>query len=229
MANVLKATNPLPQSTNAARDVSGLAGFNLDDLASEGRTRLKECQQQVEQMLQKAREDAAILRAEAKTHGYQEGLEKAAVDADAKLKAEAKTQAAQSLKLIEETVAEMHRGHEAWMNAYVESLHSIALAAGEKLCRRDLSGDSDLMVKWASEAVHSARSASRLSIAVHPETLVQIGEQLDELLASPGLPEQSQVVPDASLPRSEISVRQTGGEIKAGLDAQLERLTHLLS
>ncbi|TWT52994.1 flagellar assembly protein H [Rubripirellula amarantea] len=229
MASVLKSTNTSQHNTDATREVSGLAGFNLDDLANEGRLRLKQCQSQVEDLLQKAREDAAILRAEATTQGYQDGLKKAEVDADAKLKAEAKKQAADSLKMVQKAVAEMHRNYEAWMNSYVESLHTIALAAAEKVCRHQLANEASLMVNWATEAVHSARSASRLSIAVHPEMLVQIGEQLDELLASPDLPEQSQVVPDASLAVSEIAVRQTGGEIKAGLNAQLQRLEELLS
>jgi len=74
----------------------------------------------------------------------------------------------------------------------------------------------------------STRSAQRLSVAVHPETLVDLGEKLDQLLASPDLPEATQVVPDASLGRSDVVVRQTGGEIHAGLDAQLERLAELL-
>ena len=228
MANVLKAAASTPETTTAARRVSGLAGFNLNDLADEGRTRLKECQTQVESMLQEARAEAEKIKADAKKDGYEEGLVKASKEAEVKLKTEAKKQASQSLKLIEQAVAELHRGHEAWMNAYVESLHTISLAAAEKICRRELSGDQQLMITWAREAVHSARSASRLSVAVHPETLVHIGEQLDELLASPELPERSQVVPDASLGRTEVSVRQTGGEVKAGLEAQLERLTELL-
>jgi flagellar assembly protein FliH len=67
-----------------------------------------------------------------------------------------------------------------------------------------------------------------LSVAVHPETLVDLGEKLDQLLASPDLPESTQVVPDASLGPTDVVVRQTGGEIQAGLEAQLQRLTELL-
>jgi len=88
--------------------------------------------------------------------------------------------------------------------------------------------DSDpsehLIVRWAREALHSTRSASRLTLAVHPDTLAHLGRSLDELLAHPDLPEQSVVVPDETLSVGDIVVRQDGGEISAGLDAQLARL-----
>jgi len=51
-----------------------------------------------------------------------------------------------------------------------------------------------------------------------------LGRSLDELLAHPDLPEQSVVVPDETLSVGDIVVRQDGGEISAGLDAQLARL-----
>ena len=81
-----------------------------------------------------------------------------------------------------------------------------------------------LVVRWAREALHSTRSAARLTLAVHPDTLAEIGGALDELLADPDLPEQSTVLPDETLAVGDVVVRQDGGEIRAGLQAQLERL-----
>ena len=51
MAVVLKSGSPEEKST-AARTVSGLAGFNLTDLADEGRHRLDECRIRIRQMLE---------------------------------------------------------------------------------------------------------------------------------------------------------------------------------
>ena len=64
---------------------------------------------------------------------------------------------------------------------------------------------------------------------MHPETLAQLGQAIDELLASPDLPEQTHVQPDESVSRSDVVVRQAGGEIRAGLQTQLERLEEMLS
>ena len=228
MASVLKSVSVDSPSPSVANAGSGLAGFNLDDLAQIGQVRLKECQRQVAQMLETARQDAVQIRQSAHDEGYQEGLQKAALDADTKLKSEADRRAKDGLQLIQNAVSEMRVSYGQWMSRYSELLSGIALAAAEKVTRRKLEQESDLLVTWATEAVMSTRSATRISVAVHPETLVELGEKLDELLASPDLPEQTQVVPDASLRRSDVVVRQTGGEIQAGLDAQIERLCELL-
>lgn len=228
MANVLKSGS-LPEKTAAVRSVSGLAGFNLDDLASMGRSRLDECRVQVRKMFDDAAVQAEQVRKTAESEGYQEGLRRAAVDADAKLQAAAEQRAKEALHVLNQAVEQMHRGYEDWMTKYSKLLHTIALASAEKIVRRKLEDEPEILVKWAEEAITSTRAAARLTLAVHPETLARLGEALDLMLVSPGLPEQTHVEPDETLPRDSVVVRQMGGDIHAGLDAQLQRLEMLLS
>ena len=145
------------------------------------------------------------------------------------MKQEAEQRAQQSLALIRQAVGKLHEVHHDWMRQYSQTLSAIALAAAERVIRRKLDSEPELLVTWAEEAVRSARSATQLTLAVHPETLVQLGQSLDELLAAPDLPEQTHVEPDESVPRNEVIVRQPGGEIHAGLVAQLGRLEEMLS
>jgi flagellar assembly protein FliH len=233
MASVLKSeSNQVPATESgldsAAREVSGLAGFNLNDFASEGQKHLEECSRQVRKMLDQAEVDAKQIRKDAERKGHEEGLRKAEAQLEQRVKTEGDQRAKSGLKIIEDAVAQMHENYGQWMQRYTELLNGIALAAAEKITHRKLEQESDLLLTWVTEAVMSTRSAQRLSVAVHPETLVDLGEKLDELLASPDLPESTNVVPDASLGRTEVVVRQTGGEIQAGLDAQISRLAELL-
>ncbi len=234
MATVLKTTplrsDPPGDGTQveAARGISGLAGFNFNDLADEGRQRIQQCQIHVEKLLAQAQEDAKKIREQAHQEGYAKGERHAAKDADEKLKVASERRAKEGLERIHDAVTQMHRRYEEWMNSYTQSLHTLALSVGEKLTRRELTDRSELIVTWAHEAVQSTRTASRLSVAVHPEILAQLGKPFDEMLSSPDLPEETHVVPDASLKKTEVAVRQTGGDIQAGLEAQLERLTELL-
>ena len=233
MASVLKSeSNQVPATESgldsAAREVSGLAGFNLNDFASEGQKHLEECSRQVRKMLDQAEVDAKQIRKDAERKGHEEGLRKAEAQLEQRVKTEGDQRAKSGLKIIEDAVAQMHENYGQWMQRYTELLNGIALAAAEKITHRKLEQESDLLLTWVTEAVMSTRSAQRLSVAVHPETLVDLGEKLDELLASPDLPESTYVVPDASLGRTEVVVRQTGGEIQAGLDAQISRLAELL-
>ncbi len=228
MAMVLKNKSATEMSA-AARDVSGLAGFNLNDLASEGRLQLEQCRNKVRQMLADAEKEGEAIRQVAERRGYQAGEEKAAVDAEKKLQAAAETRAKESLKVIREAVTQLHAKHENWMQQFAAALTRTALAASERIVMRKLDQESDIIVRWVADAVRSTRASVSLTVAVHPETLAKLGSEFDKLLASPDLPEQTYVEADESVDRQGVVVRQHGGSIDAGLQAQLNRLQELLS
>ena len=152
MANVLKSDSP-SDKVPAARSVSGLAGFNLSDLADEGRHQLERCRSQIRQMLDDAETQAHAIRSEAETSGYQAGLERAAVDADRKLAEQADARAKESLRLIRSAVQQLHTMHEQWMHQYSQSLSATALAATERIVRRKLNDEPQLIAQWAEEAI----------------------------------------------------------------------------
>ena len=228
MANVLKKVTDSNRDA-AHRDHGGLAGFNLNDLADEGRTRLDECRKQARELLDQARQEAEAIRAEAKEKGYEEGVQEAADDLDRRVIEEATIRARDGLQLLEQAVEQMRKTHQSWLQAYADSLSRIAIAAAERVVLSKLEQERDLLVRWAEEALSSTRTANQLIVAVHPETLAELGAAFDRLLAAPDLPEQTHVEPDQSVDRNGVVVRQRGGEIDAGLTAQLRRLEELLS
>ncbi len=71
MANVLKRVSQSEHDA-AKRTVTGLAGFNLNDLADEGRNRLDECRRQIREMLDQANQQAADIREQASRTGYED-------------------------------------------------------------------------------------------------------------------------------------------------------------
>jgi flagellar assembly protein FliH len=221
--------------------ISGLAGFNLNDLAEKGREELRRAREQAAQILAEAETQAAELKKQAEARGYEDGVQKASQDIEKKITqlAEAKTKS--QLQALQNASTKMHAQYDQWMQQYAEVLTETAIAATERMVRANLNeapvpaslaeaGYADsphqqhLLVRWASEALHSTRSAGRLVLAVHPDMLAELGQRFDELLASPDLPEESCVIPDETLPVGEVVVRQEGGEIRAGLQSQLERL-----
>ena len=227
MATVLKSGDRDKQQA-AAQNASAIAGFNLSDLADEGRTRLEQCRLQVQEMLAKAEQQVEGIRKAAEERGYQQGLDHAAIDAEKKLQAKAEQQAKSSTLVMEQTVKHIRDTHTKWMESYGEVLTQTALAAAEKIIQRRLEVEPELMVAWAKEALHSTRSALSLTLVVHPEMLAQAGPAFETMVMSPSLPENTHVETDENLDRNEVVVRQDGGEIQAGLTAQLERLKELL-
>ncbi|TWU45946.1 flagellar assembly protein H [Novipirellula aureliae] len=228
MATVLKSDRPIDPS-EASRKVSGLAGFNLDDFADQGRIRIEQCKAEIQNRFDEARKEAELIRKQAHEKGYAEGLEKAARDSDQRVKQEAEMLASQSLATIHEAVKQLHETYDRWMQEYRDSLSAIAISASEKVIKGKLGKDAGILLSWADEAVRSTRSATRLTLAVHPETLANLGQAFDDLLASPDLPEQTMVEPDESVAIDSVVVRQPGGEIRAGLEDQLDQLRELLS
>jgi flagellar assembly protein FliH len=227
---------------------AGLMEFNLSDLAQQGREQIQRCREQVEVMLAEANRQAEAMKATAKTAGHAEGKQAAERDVQQRIEKEAELKAKARVQSLHVAVEQMRAQYDAWMQSYAEVLTLTAIAAAERLTRSRIKlANSDrgiptptespismnhtpeqesehLLVSWARDALHSTRSASRLTLAVHPDTLAQLGKSLDELLAHPDLPEQSVVIPDETLAVGDIVVRQDGGEIQAGLDAQLQRL-----
>lgn len=228
MAHVLK-NDSQGQRPIAANEVSGLAGFNLSDLADEGRMRLDECRKQIREMIAQANEESQRLREEARQRGYEEGMAQASVDAEQRIAEQAETRAREGLQRLQQAVQQLHSVHQSWMNEYAESLSRVALAAAQRVIMHRLDHERDLLVRWAGEALRSTRSAQRLVVAVHPETLAELGGALDQLLSQADLPEQTHIEPDESVDRNGVVVRQLGGEINAGLTAQLRRLEEMLA
>jgi flagellar assembly protein FliH len=216
-------------SHRAAREVVGLAGFNLDDLADQGRKQIDVCRLKVTSMIEEAKQQADAIREQARREGYAAGTESAKVDFEKKICDMASANAESAVASMRGAVNQMRTAHQQWMDHYAETLSGLVVSACERILCHRLEKEPELILRWAQDALLSARSATELTLAVHPETLAHLAEPLDEILGRSELPENTHVVPDENVGRSEVVVRQLGGEIHAGLEAQLQRLTELLT
>ena len=232
--------------------VAGLTALNLDDLAEAGKQQLQRYQQHAEKIVVDANTDAARIRQKAYDDGFATGQKEGNEDSLEKIRAIAEEKARDQVAALTQAAKTMQSTYNAWMQDYRECLVATAVHINRRLIDRYLvdgfpspnsePGEepdesdsqskgilSELIIKIAEEALHSTRSAQRLTLAVHPYTLAELGDALDELLSDPSLPDQSVVVPDESVRAGDVVVRQDGGEIHAGLREQLERLAEELA
>lgn len=226
MASVLKSTC----RGNAAESpaISGLVGFNFEDLSQQARQQLQQCQQEIAALRAQADEEIETLRQEAYAEGLAAGRAEAARQAEAKLQAAVQQRVSEHGAALQSMVEQIADGYQQWMQQYADSLVPLVIAAAERIIRGRLDREPQIVLRWANDALAAARSAERLTIAVHPQTLGQLGPGLDELLNQPGLPEETSIIPDESVPVDGVVVRQTGGEVTATFDSQLGRLRELL-
>lgn len=226
IATILKPHSP--QVMPKAASPSGLAGFNFEDLSKQAHQKLVDCREEVARLLATAQEDALQLRAVARQEGLAEGRAEARRESEQNLQTALQQRMGQHANAVKSMVQQIAIEHDQWMTRYSDSLVSLVIDIAERIVRVRLDHEPQILVRWAADALTSARSAIRLTVAVHPETLAELGKDLDDLLRTPGLPEESVLVPDESVARSGVVIRQLGGEVDAGLSAQLQTLSRLL-
>ncbi len=226
MASVLKSAAAAPPLSTTSH--AGLAGFNLEDLSQQAARQLQQCQEEIAKLRAEAEVEIAALRAKAHADGYAAGRDEATRDAEVRFQAAVEAGIAQHGAAMQAMVQQIAQQHEQWMQQYRDTLVSLVVAVSEKVLRGRLEREPEIILRWASEALTAARTAERLCVAVHPETLAQLGPALDELLNQPGLPEDTSIIPDESVLLDSVVVRQLGGEVTVTLQSQLQRLQELL-
>jgi flagellar assembly protein FliH len=207
---------------------SGLAGFNLDDLSRQAQKRLSDCRDEVARMLDQAQQDAEKIRVTANAEGLAAGRAQAAKEAEQKLQGAIQQRMGEHANVVKAMVNQIAEQHNDWLRSYAETLVSLVVEVSERVIRKKLEQEPAILVRWANDGLTVARSAQKLTVAVHPETLAELGADLEQLLRTPGLPEESTLVPDESVARTGIIIRQLGGEVDAGLTAQLATLRQLM-
>jgi len=226
MASVLKpnVTPVLPASSSP----SGLAGFNFEDLSQQARRQLDASRQEADRLLETAKAEIAALRQQAYDDGLRAGRQTAETEAEDKLRRGIDARVGEHGTAMRSMVQQIASVHEQWLQSYADSFVSTVIAVSERVIRGRLDREPEVIARWAAESLAAARSANRLTVAVHPETLAELGQSLDDLLRHPGLPDETSVIPDESVPKAGVVVRQVGGEVIATLETQLERLREAL-
>lgn len=206
-----------------------VADFNLSDLAEEGRLKLSECRAAVDRMLAEAKVEAENIRELARKEGYQAGLKTAERDVADRIERDATVKSQHQIERLQEAVKKLHHTHEEWMQDCAESLSGLAITIAERVVKHQLAESHDVILGWIQEALSSTRLSRNVTLCLHPETLREIGDTLESIVSQlEGVPEQVELISDSQLDRYEVVVTQSGGQICAGLNAQLGRLGELL-
>lgn len=228
MASILKPHQSAARDQERAVRVEGVSGFNLDDFAEAGVKHLKAVEKEAARILEDARKEAESIRKKAHEEGLASGLNAAEKEAEQRVKAGVDREIATQMPLLESAVQQISDIESEFIESFRQCLLGTALAAAERLVVSRLETEPELLERWAEVAIGSVKTARKLVLAVHPETLVSHGERFEALLASPGLPEDSRLEPDETVEPAGVVVRCEGGAVEMTLSHQLERLDEML-
>src|SRR5690606_13955180 len=114
---------------------SGLAGFNLEDLAQQAARRLQGCQQEMDRLRAEAAAEIETLRCRAHAEGFAAGRAEAACRAESELKTAVESRIAEHGVAVQSMVQQIAQRHEQWMQQYADSLVALVIAVSQRVIR----------------------------------------------------------------------------------------------
>ncbi|WP_153559079.1 FliH/SctL family protein [Roseimaritima sediminicola] len=223
MASILKSS-----ATRQDVGPSGVAGFNLNDFAASGRQMLDAAREEAQQILADARKEAEQITAQAERDGRAAGLAEARKTVEQEVTQRVQSEVQQQLGVLQATAQQLADQQAQWLEAFSQTLTELGIGIAEKIVRQRLQTEPQLVLEWTEQALRQARSARSLVVAVHPETLVQLGQSLEALLQTAGAADDARLEPDESLEPHGVVIRQLGGSIDGQLSSQLDTLRRML-
>ncbi len=227
MASILKPHSNAAVSISA-KTSSGLSSFNLQDLAEVGRRQLEAAEQEAARIIAAAKAEAEALKAQATHEARQQGLAAAQQDLKRQVNEAAAKMSEADLAALRDATQQLYRHEAEWLKQWSDCLVGLVSEISSRIIGHRAGKDEQILVDWAQQAIQQAKTSRSITIAVHPETLIRIGERLEQLLKSDGAPEDSRIEPDETVSKTGVVLRREGGQIDFQLQTQLERIVERL-
>lgn len=194
-----------------------------EDVKMQAAQILAEAQEEAASLLATAQAEADVLREEARSQGYQEGL--------AQGRSEAETQRAEAMAEFQSQTAmiceALNSERKAIISGATEDLLKLILLFPEKIIRTTVAVDTEVMVSILEAAVAKVDGVTRIEVRLHPEDL-NIIRQI-EVEKGLGTAETAlEFIADPQLPRYSCIVNTATALIDASLEAQFNELEQVL-
>ncbi|MDX1930787.1 MAG: FliH/SctL family protein [Pirellulaceae bacterium] len=223
MATILKGDRIGQSSTDAH-----LIAFNVEDVQERARAYLAEIQQQAAKIIEDANKRAVEISATA----HQVGLESGRKEFDEQVERRAQQISDQRCKTAiascEATVQQLSGETTSWLTNWRNLTVELASKMAEKLVRRSMKDNEEVLRVWLEEAIIAMRDARELRILVNPDDFAVAGRFLQNLTKMIPQAAQIEVIPDPEISLGGCVVRSMHGFIDQQLETQLKRLVEQL-
>lgn len=187
---------------------------------AEARRLLADAAREAEALVTSARAEAGALREAARRAGYDEG--RLAGRAEAERQAQSlKDEACQVLESARQERAAMLEGLE-------KEIVGLALAVAEKVIRRQVSVEQEIVLDIAREALRRAVDSHNVFLHAHPSLAGMLQEKRDELERNLVEGASLQVVADSGISPGGCRVETEMGDVHATIEEQLAEIRDAL-
>ncbi len=223
MATILKGDRAGQSSTNAHP-----IAFNVEDVQERARAYLAEIQQQAARIVEEANRRSVDITNSA----HQAGLNSGRAEFDEQVERRAQQISDQRCKTAiascEATVQRLASETSEWLANWRNLTVELAARMAEKLVRRSMQDNEEVLRVWLEEAIIAMRDARELRILVNPDDFSIAGRFLQNLTKMIPQAAQIEVIPDPEISLGGCIVRSMHGFIDQQLETQLQRLVEQL-
>ena len=223
MATILKGDRA-GQSSTSAHPIA----FNVEDVQERARAYLAEIQQQAARIVEEANRRSVDITKTA----HQAGLDSGRGEFDEQVERHAQHISDQRCKTAiaacEATVQRLASETTEWLANWRNLTVELAARMAEKLVRRSMKDNEEVLRVWLEEAIIAMRDARELRILVNPDDFSVAGRFLQNLTKMIPQAAQIEVIPDPEISLGGCVVRSMHGFIDQQLETQLQRLVEQL-
>ena len=213
MATVIKATD-----RNAG--IHGVA-YNLTDMANEADRRLGRYRHEALAIIAKAKEEAALIKQQAREEGRREAAD------------EVRKQLAQHLSTLtpalRQAVEDIQHAKQAWLAHWEKSGVHLAAAIAERLIRRQLPDMPELTLALVRETLELAAGSGRIRLHLNPADYKTLGPQVEDIAKELSGLAPAELVADGRISAGGCRVETEFGIIDQQFESQLARIEEELT
>lgn len=224
MASVLKQAALLP-GTHRSETIA----FNLEDVQQRAHEILEEARLQAERLLSDAQRQARETLAAAKEQGLAEAQQEIDQRVERTAQQLSDTRCRTAIAACENTVQQLAKETAKWLTAYRDQTIELAAKIAEKIVRREMLDNEEVLRVWMEEAIVAMRDMRDIRVIVHPDDFAIAGRFLQQLSKSVPQAASVQVLPDPQVEPGGCLVKSSHGQIDQQLEIQLQRLVQQLS
>ena len=210
MATVIKATD-----RNAG--IHGVA-YNLTDMANEADRRLGRYRDEALSIIAKAKEEAALIRQQAREEGRQTVADEVRKQLLATL-----------VPALRQAVQDIQDAKQAWLSHWEKSGVHLAAAIAERLIRRELPDRPELTLTLVREALELAAGSGRIRVHLNPADHKTLGPQVEDIAKELSGLAPAELVADERVSLGGCRVETEFGVIDQQFESQLARIEEELT
>ena len=203
--------------------------FNVEDVQARARNYLEDARRQADEILATARLEAASLLTETKAKALaaaNQEFEKRVQDSAQKL---SDTRCKTAIAACEAAVSGVAESTTQWLATWRNQTVALAARIAEKIVRREMQDNDELLRVWLEEALVAMRDSRDLRLSVHPDDFAVAGRFLQQLGKSVPQAIDVEILPDPQVEQGGCIVLSNNGRIDQQLLVQLDRLVEQLT